>query len=141
MIVTVSTRPIRPSSIAWRNAWNWASNRRLKPSIKRPFSAATTSRQRRTRAMSRSIGFSQKIGFLARANCSISGAWVSVGVAITTPSIAGSAAMASISATAAPCSWATASAASATASATTANRHPGTDAIARPVHFADAARP
>ena len=87
MMVTISTSPISPASIAARTAMKCGSKRRLKPTIRMVLLSATTLRHSSTRLTLRSIGFSQKIALPALLNFSIRSAWVSVGVQITTASM------------------------------------------------------
>ena len=135
VMLTISTAPTAPSSIALRTARKCGSKRRLKPTISAAPVSSTTRRQALTRATSRSIGFSQKIALPARAKRSIRSAWVSVGVQITTASTSPAASIASIDRTSAPYRPAIASAAGATASATATRRAPAVPVIARACTF------
>ena len=91
--MTISTSPMRPSSMAAFSAMKSGSKRRLKPTIRVAPLASTTFRQACTRADDRSTGFSQNTALPALANCSIRSAWVSVGVQITTASMSAAAAI------------------------------------------------
>src|SRR6516225_11910937 len=96
VIVTISTSPIWPSSIAFRTAMKCGSKRRLKPTINVALVSSTTFRQALTRSMSRSIGFSQKTALPAREKRSMRSAWVSVGVQMITALISVADSIASI---------------------------------------------
>ena len=101
-MVTISTLPTAPSSIAFFTAMKCGSKRRLKPTISAASALSTVARHASTRFTSRSIGFSQKIALPARAKRSIRSAWVSVGVQITTASMSDAFSISSIERTSAP---------------------------------------
>ena len=122
VIVTISTLPMRPSLMALCTAAKWGSKRRLKPSITFAPVSRMTLRQALTRAMSRSIGFSQKTALPTRENRSIRSAWVLVGVHISTASTSSDCSIASILRTSALAESAIARAAASFASATATNR-------------------
>ena len=71
VMTPISGVPIRPSLMAAFTPMKCGSKRRLNPTISVAPVSSTTSRQARTRAESRSIGFSQNTALPARENSSI----------------------------------------------------------------------
>ena len=131
VITAISDWPISPLLIASLSAEKCGSKRRLKPTMRTALVSLTTSKQARTRSTLRSIGFSQKIAFPLRANCSIKSACVSVGVQIMTPSTSSLPAISSIVRTSHPYCSAMASAAAAIGSAIAVKTAASCPAIAR----------
>ena len=71
VMIPISGVPIRPDSIVAFTPMKCGSKRRLNPTMRVAPVSFATSRQARTRAELRSIGFSQKTALPARANSSI----------------------------------------------------------------------